>query len=303
MLLFNQMILPVRRLVGCGHILWQSGANPHPDPPPEYRGRGKGRTAATKYGHARLVRSILFASLGVVALAGCAADNSAWIDRSVSALDANQPRQAIANARNYLDAHPNGPGAAEAWYLVGRGDEMIPGNLGAAHDAYARALALNPSRQQQAYIRAGLANVAFFDDDFATALEQWTIAYSGLTDHTTRAWTLYRMGLCQQRLGRFDQADGTFALVQQQYADTPAAARAADKSGYRDFWVQIGVFNNQLDAWGGLSFLHRTGYPAQLFHNKQGQHVLCAGPEASYAEASQLRARLVKRYPGAMIVP
>lgn len=247
--------------------------------------------------------SLAVLSLVPFLLLGCTPPEPPYINQSVSAIDSNHPQDAIASAQAYLDAHPNGPDAAEAWYLIGRAYELQTGKQEQARQAYYHALSLHPTAEQTAYIQAGLANVAFFQSDYAAALDQWSAAYAGLSEHTTRAWTLYRIGLCQQRLGRFSQADRTFAFVQQQYAGTPAAQRAAEKTGYREFYVQVGVYENPTNAWSNLAALRQLGIPARIFRNPQGRHVLCAGPATTYVQASSLRLRVLKKYPGAMIVP
>lgn len=244
-------------------------------------------------------------------LAGCVAERPALIQESARALNSNQPEQAISAAQEYLDKNPTGTGAAEAWYLIGQGYEahgasssaQAASNLQMAHAAYVRGLALAENGIQQGHFRAGLANVEFFMGNYSAALQEWSTAYNLLTDPDVRAWTLYRIGLCRQRLGRFTEADRTFAMVQQNYPGTAAAARAAEKSGYRDFYVQIGVYANQSNAWAALSRLRGYGVGTQLFRNAQGQHVLCAGPSATYAQARTLQAKLIPHYPGAIIVP
>lgn len=234
---------------------------------------------------------------------GCAPAEPPYMQQSIAAMNSNQPQEAASNAQSYLDAHPDGADAAEAWYLIGRADETLPANQEQARQAYENAFSHHPTPEQQAYINAGLANVAFFQGDYASALQQWSAAYPGLRDHTTRAWTLYRIGLCQQRLGRFADADGTFSAVQRDYADTPAAQRAADKAGYHEFYVQIGAYENPANAWTNLNALRKLGIPARIFRNAQGRHVLCAGPAPTYVQANSLKLRVEAKYPGAVIVP
>ncbi|HEY1685737.1 MAG TPA: tetratricopeptide repeat protein [Tepidisphaeraceae bacterium] len=225
------------------------------------------------------------------------------MNQSIVALNANQPREAIEAAQAYLNLHPDGPDAAEAWYIIGRADETSNATQDQARQAYEQAMAHRPSPAQQADIRAGLANVAFFQGDYPKALQEWSAAYPALSDRTAKAWTLYRIGLCQQRLGRFADADPTFAMVQRDYTETPAAERAAQKSGYREFYVQVGVYENPANAWANLNALRKLGIPARIFRNTANRHVLCAGPVATYVAAQALRLRVAMKYPSAMIVP
>src|SRR5581483_11741264 len=120
----------------------------------------------------------------------------------------------------------SGIGSAEALYLKGRALEqktVSPDQMRAsmlqARDAYSQALQQNPGPQLGPLIHAGLANTSYFLDDYATALAEWTSAYPGFSDPAVASFMLYRMGLCQQRLGQFAAADQTFATVQQQFPE------------------------------------------------------------------------------------
>src|SRR5690349_2245993 len=137
------------------------------------------------------------------------------------ALEAKQYDAAVQHADEQITRTPQGPGSAEALYLKGRALEAkaSPGGNStnpdadwqAARAAYVDALQLNPGPDLEAHIRAGVANVAYFQNDYATALGQWSAAYDKIRDEETNAWILYRIGVCQQRLNQFDAADKTFA--------------------------------------------------------------------------------------------
>jgi outer membrane protein assembly factor BamD (BamD/ComL family) len=262
----------------------------------------------------RAARLGLLTSLAAlaVAAAGCGPDKlAADFEKAARTADA-APDPAITAADRYLAKHPTGPLAARAWYVKGRGYESrtsrsaaeSQANLRQATDAYERALALKPTGQFEALTRAGLANAAYFQDDYGTALREWTTAYTQLQDPDTRAWTLYRIGLSQQRLGRFDQADKTFVRVQSEYPGTTPAARAAEKRGFRQFFVQIGVYDKDAFARAALDAARKAGVPgAQLARDSQGRDILRAGPAGNYADAKALKQRIAPRYPNTMIVP
>jgi outer membrane protein assembly factor BamD (BamD/ComL family) len=121
----------------------------------------------------------------VVALAGCADQQKQQQQQSqgdlksgYQSLDQKQYDQAMAQADAYLHATPSGAGTAEALYLKGRalaarvedGKSTNPdADWQAARVAYVNALQQKPAKDLEANIRAGIANVAYFQDDFGTA--------------------------------------------------------------------------------------------------------------------------------------
>ena len=144
----------------------------------------------------------------------------------------NTIRRSRADA--FLQKTPAGPGSAEALYLRGRAMEQKPAhsnaeahaNLQSAREAYIQALQRNPSPQLEAYIHSSLANVAYFQDDYSSTAGEWKIAYDKLSDPGIRSWVLYRIGLCDQRMGQFSDADKVFASVSENYPNTVPAQRA-----------------------------------------------------------------------------
>ena len=117
---------------------------------------------------------------------------------------ADMTHRDYASAQNhfddYLQAHPAGPRTAEVFYLKGRAFEDQPsedvGSFKAhfqqARLAYIDALkAGTDSRALEGLIRASLADVAFWQEDYATAAQQGVDAYPLLDDKDTRAWCLF----------------------------------------------------------------------------------------------------------------
>src|SRR5688500_18707642 len=145
---------------------------------------------------------------------GCAAkpDATDQLEQGYADLESRHYDAAIAKADAFLAANTTGgAGSAEALYLRGRALEQKGAanphearqNLQSARSAYVDALTREPSPELEGRIRASLANVAYFQDDYTAALNQWSTAYDKLDVPETRAWVLYRIGLCHQRLGKF----------------------------------------------------------------------------------------------------
>ena len=260
----------------------------------------------------RYVMPVLLVA-ALAALSGCAgeANTKQNLAAGYDAFNSQQYDDAIARADTQLAKDPRGKGSAEALYLRGRALEQRAKNhptdarndLAAARQAYVDALAQKPASQLDAYIRTSLANVAYWQDDFTTAQQQWTAAYGKLGTPDTDPFILYRIGLCQQRLGQFDDADKTFAAVVERYPQTEAADRAKSHSGFRAFTVQLATFADAKGAERAESDLRREGVAAARVVDPRGRHVLSVGPVPTYAAAQQLRTRFTARYPDALIVP
>lgn len=263
----------------------------------------------------------MFQALVVAALAGflagCATDTSArdQLNAGYRALDQHQYDQAITAADTYLRKTPTGPGSAEAYYLQGRvyeerADEAARRNdnaasrssLQSAGTAYSRGLSLLPPAKVAALLHAGLANVAYHFDDYGTAVREWQISYKDVEPADAKAWVKYRIGLCQQRLGWFAEADRTFSEVRQTFPNTEQASRAAAHLGAKAFYVQVASFTDAGNAQKTIAALQMQGLtPNQSFD--AGKQVISVGPLTTYADAHAMRARLSAQYPGAVIQP
>ncbi|MDB5303061.1 MAG: Pseudouridine synthase [Phycisphaerales bacterium] len=222
---------------------------------------------------------------------------------------------ALQRADTYLQKYPNGPDAAEAYYLRGRAYEQraqeprysptpaqARANFAAAREAYNRGLALRPPPVVQADLHAQIANIAYYEEDYNTAAREWQTAYQNAQPDTVKAPILYRIGLCQQRLGRFNEADRSFAIVRQQYPDTEAAGKAASRVGARAFYVQVGVFADATNAEKAAIALRQQGFATSRAVDA-GRQIVRVGPMATYAEARDTKTRLGALYPGAIIQP
>lgn len=250
--------------------------------------------------------------LCLLGIGGCGAPTGGSMEAAQQAFDRRDFHEAVRQTEQYLRAggHDNAKAAA-ALYLQGRAYEEMPAaddaeaarNLAAARRAYVQALQLDPPQALAGRIRTGVANVAYFQEDYTTALQQWSAAYQQTDLEDQKPWILYRIGLANQRLGRFEEADRIFAQVQQQYPNTEPARRAREHQGHRAFHVQVGVFTQPTLATRLIEELRRGGYTASQTVDSRGRHVVLVGPSPTWAQARQLRDRLKAHYPDALIVP
>ena len=259
--------------------------------------------------------SLLFLALLLSLASGCVDTESRQrLNDGYRALDAQRYDEAGAAANDYLARHPTGPGAAEALYLQGRAYEQramdshekpnaARSDLDSARAAYLKGLGQPASPSVAAVLHSGLANVAYFEDDFNTAIREWQISYPSLQDQDAKAWVLYRIGLCQQRLGDFSQADKSFRDVREQFPATEAATRATSRIGAKAFYVQVGSFGDLANAQKLAEALKKQGLPGSVAQEGGNHYAVRVGPAATYADAKNLKARVAGQYPSAMIVP
>lgn len=251
-----------------------------------------------------------------VLLPGCAAPPTReTLNQGYGALGQNRLDEATAAADKVLAADAAGRGAAEALYLKGmvaerrakaletRDPPASRRYLAEARQAYTRALALKPPPKLEASIRTQLANVAYWQEDFAVAVREGLAAFGMLEKPVDKAWILYRVALSQQRQGRFTEADRTFASVQQRFPDTEPARRAPARRGATAFHVQVGAFTNPANADRMVTSLRSEGYVPMKSTDPTGKQVIAVGPVATYEQAKALQARLAGRYRDTVIVP
>jgi tetratricopeptide (TPR) repeat protein len=250
--------------------------------------------------------------LPLLALLACAPDNSkARMELGAISRDLGQRNlySAISRCDVFLGNAPQGQGSAEALYLRGRAYEErkarnlqeAKANLAAARLSYERALGLTPAGLLEAYVRTSLANVAFHQEDFATAASEWTLAYSALDRQDLKSLVMLRIGVCQQRLGRFADADRTLYAVQRQHPNSEAARLANQRQGLRTFWVQLAVFKTAAGADRAIAALQ--GERVIRTRDSQNRHVLRLGPYSTYADARAVRQKHAPIYPDAYVVP
>jgi outer membrane protein assembly factor BamD (BamD/ComL family) len=240
-----------------------------------------------------------------------------------AALEQRQFDRAMAAADQYLTRTPTGAGSAEAHYLRGRILEERPAssqqesaaNWQQAKAAYEQALAAQPTPAVEWRAHAGLGNIAYFQEDYGTSLAELGAAYDRLSERAVqrsaemgaspevKAWILYRIGLCQQRLGRMEDADRSFAAVQEQFGGTVPAQRAREHQGQHQFWVQVATFADGGMADRAADELKRDGKNVVKLKDTAGHFVVRVGPVPTYQAARNMKTMYAARYPAAVIVP
>ena len=246
--------------------------------------------------------------VAMLALSGCQMTNKPDdLALGRTALDGQKYDESTRRLDAYLAKNPNGPKSAEAFYLKGQALQKMPnddvsdaqGRWQQARLAYVDALKVgtdNPGLE--GLIRASLADVAFFQEDYATAAQQGTAAYRYLEDADTRAKSLYCAGLSLQRLGRFEDGDKTLGMVVKYHPATEQAAKARQRIGAKAFTLNI-PFPDTVAARVAAAGLTRQGYSPVAMTDAS----VNVGPYQTYAQAKAARSRVNQQYPRATIVP
>src|SRR5258706_3299735 len=265
-----------------------------------------------------------FCRMGIVAglitmgifLSGCAAGPSPKEKLAAAYQELDNPAPNYAPGIDppdvYLKANPTGPAAADALSLQGRALEgqaqqdvaAAPKDSAEAYNYYSQALTQNPRPALEGLIHAQMGNVLYFQDRYSAALDELSAGYEKLERDADKAWALYRIGLCNQRLGKWGEADKYFASVQQQFPDTVQAQRAREHQGATAFWLQVGTYASPAAADAVTNDLKRQGLMAQRFHDtvRNVQYVR-VGPLGTYDSAVAAQQRVLAKYRDAIILP
>jgi tetratricopeptide (TPR) repeat protein len=246
-------------------------------------------------------------------IVGCQATDQASQKKLLEgkqALDQKQFDTAISRADAVLQAKADNVSTAGAYYLRGRALWQRPkanqaaweDDLQQAKVNYNRALELAPPAGLDGYIRVSLASVYFAQNDFANAYDQYSKAYDKLSEPEIKSGVLYRIGVCQQRLGHYDDADKVLGMLLNQFPSSYEAPRARERMGIRGFTVQLATFHSLKTADEAVQELKKQGVNATRSSDPRSNTVVKVGP-VSYNEAVGIKARFASKYPDAIILP
>jgi len=231
------------------------------------------------------------------------------LDAGKHALDAGQYDQAIRDADAVLAANDS-PALAEAHYLRGCAIEQRPKednaaaarDLAMARDSYTQGLSCDPRPVLAARLHAQLGNVCYYQEDYSTAVRELGAAYAQLQEPQSKDLILYHIGIGQQRLGRFEDADRSFLLLQQAYPNSPHCAGARAHQGIRGFYVQVGAYSQAADIDKAAGAVAAAG-SVPLKTTDKGLTIVRTADVPSFAQAEQLKSRLAGQYPDARVMP
>jgi tetratricopeptide (TPR) repeat protein len=175
-------------------------------------------------------------------------------------------------------------------------------DLRLARDSYTQGLAHQPRPALAGRLHVQLGNVCYYQEDYSAALPELTTAYRLLEPNQSKDLVLYHIGICEQRLGRFDDADRTFQLVQQQFPQSSYVNPARAHEGIHGFYVQVGVYSQPKDIDAAARAVAAIG-SVPLKTVDKNRTTIRTADVPSYSQAQQLRARLTPQYPDARVMP
>jgi tetratricopeptide (TPR) repeat protein len=259
-----------------------------------------------------LIRHSNFEFLILVLLAACTgnAQSRQALDAANHSLNASQYDQAIRDTDSVLSSSDSAA-YAEAWYIRGYAIEKrspkadnaaAQRDLALAADSYSRGLACNPRPSLAARLHAQLGNVAYYQQDYSAAVRELTAAFGMMDSSQPKDLVLYHIGIGQQRLGRFEDADRTFVRLRQIYPTSSYASRARDHEGVRGFYVQLGEYSQAADINRAAGAISAAG-SVPLQTSGKGLTVIRTADVPSFAQAEELRSRLAGEYPDARVMP
>jgi tetratricopeptide (TPR) repeat protein len=257
------------------------------------------------------------AALAALTLAtGCAHAPTARDNLATAYQELNSPTPNYVDIANTADAYlkeqPTGSAAADALYLRGRAleekgqrDPSSPQkDFADAYNYYSQALAQHPRPALAGLIHLGMGNVLYFQDRYSAAINELTGGIEQLERDADKAYALYRVGLCYQRLGHWEEADRQFIAVQQRFPGTDPAARAREHQGARAFYVQVGTYAGAAQADATTAALKKQGLPAQRFQdNARNVQYVRVGPMSTYESAVATKQKIWGKYRDAIVFP
>jgi len=155
---------------------------------------------------------------------------------------------------------------------------------------------------------AVLGVLSFEDEDWYTARRELTRAIDHMPDVPPKDALLYRVGLCEERTGRWKAAQATYRRIIAQFPRgayrEPAERRLQLEADH--YAVQCGVFTRAENARRLASELAERGLRVYVRQERRGDalyHVVLEGRYTSHREATQALARVRGYVLGAVLWP
>ncbi len=190
--------------------------------------------------------------------------------------------------------NPQSAALSEVYYFRGltrlqesrRNEARADFQAGATH--YGRELT-------QIYSMTCLANMEYEDGHDQQAVPLYRTVLEHPVPGLPTDKILYRLGVSLQRLGRWNEADETFARLLKDHSDSPLAAEARIRTQADSFTLQAGAFTDRAKAATLAARLRQDGYPVVLAVVAAGGktfHVVNVGHYHTAAEAQAASTRL-----------
>ncbi|MEW6250440.1 MAG: SPOR domain-containing protein [Planctomycetota bacterium] len=216
-------------------------------------------------------------------------------------------QHAVEQITAYLRSGASGPGAARAYYVRGLAWALL-GQRQAAYGDLQRA-AQDRSDPQLTWQPPAALGVMYFEDErFEAAVRALHEAVTTMPKAPPKDALLFRLGMAQERAGRWSAASGPFAQVAREFPSSRYAGLAQRRLRLRadHFAVQCGAFTQAENAQRLAANLQAQGLETQVRPEQRQDgtyHVVLEGRYGSYADAIRALARVKGYVPEAVLWP
>lgn len=258
-------------------------------------------------GAASPVRALLLSAGLAIALVGCDGmlppAGAKLLGEVEQAYQDGDDATAIVRADRFLLSYNGTNAAGEAYYLRGLAHARRRERDLARRD-FEQALQRAHRKDLAPLTQVALGNLDFEQWKLGTAAEHYRVAVEQLPNEPPKDLVLYRLGLCEARLGHWAQARNWFSQVMHLFSHSavePAARRYAAADA---FTVQCGAYSDWRNADRQVRMLKERNLPAERRMDSHGRyHLVQVGRYPRYQEARTALAKVRGLVPTAIIVP
>lgn len=220
--------------------------------------------------------------------------------------EASRYAQADQSFTQVIDRNQQSWALSEVYYFRGL-TRLCLNRRDDAKSDFARGASRKGRHIAQVYCAVALANIEHEDGNDARAvhLYEQILRQSSLDDVPVDA-VLYRLGVSQQRLGRWNDADETFARLIHKHPDSTLRDAAQRRFQAAFFTVQVGAFVDRRSADAAAAKLTQAKWPVRItVAAEKGKtlHKVSVGRYQTYAQAAAAAATLRQQGHSVMIVP
>ena len=255
---------------------------------------------------ARLV-TVLAAANFVCGCTDLNATQRSWLADGQRAYDQQRYTESIRSLSQFIDAVPNRPETAQAFYVRAMANAKV-GQRTTAYADLGRCAALPADAETRWRAQVVLGTLHFEEGHWALARQAYAAALEAIPPTAPRDVVLHRLALCQERLGQWPEARATFTTLVNQYPRSSyvQTARRHLAANASCFSAQCGVFSAQKNADALVSTLNSKGVSAFIrrdSRNGKPVFVVLVATYRDYAEAQRGLSMVQAYVPEAVLWP
>ncbi|MCG3181307.1 MAG: hypothetical protein BIFFINMI_03687 [Phycisphaerae bacterium] len=256
-----------------------------------------------------IARKLFLALPGLLlaGLAGCQGmvppDGVKMLKDANAAYENGDYRQTLSKSDEFLKVHAATNGAGEAYYLRGLAYAQMRDRQRAAAD-FQQVLKVAKRSDLPVLARVGMGNLYFEQWQLPAARQEYQAVVEKLPNKSPKDLVLYRLGLCNARMGDWGSARGWFSQVLHLFPDSPTADSSRRYLGSDGFSIQCGAFEKPVNATEQVELLRKHNLVAERRMDTHGLlYLVQVGHYRSYEDARVALGRVRGVVSGAIIVP